>query len=99
MFHTLSSHKPRSFQDTSLAQRGVLTWDRSPTSATDLCQEDGYWNSTWLSHVHYCLYLKRPRGASNAGSPTKCSNEKQTVGLGRRRSEGKDHEGVNRECV
>lgn len=49
------------------SQRGVITQDRSPTSAPDLCQRKMVTGiALGLSHVHYCLCLKRPQGGSDA---------------------------------
>lgn len=49
------------------SQRGVVTQDRSPTIAPDLCQRKMVTGiALGLSHVHYCLYLKRPQGDSDA---------------------------------
>lgn len=48
-------------------QRGVITQDRSPTSAPDLCQKEIVTGIVLsLSHVYDCLYLKRPQGAFGA---------------------------------
>lgn len=47
-------------------QRGVVTQDRSPTRAPDLCQRKMVTGiALALSHVHNCLYLKRPQGCSD----------------------------------
>lgn len=48
------------------SQRGVVTQDRSLSSAPNLCQRKMITGiALGLSHVYYCLYLKRLLGASD----------------------------------
>ena len=62
-FQTLSSRKTCCFQDPTLK----VSESRSPAIAPDLCQRKMVTGiALGLSHVHYCLYLKRPQGESDA---------------------------------